>query len=669
MNGCAAQRAFVRLLFLSCIVVSCTAFSQVMSIPSSGFGNIGTPGISGSPIGLGLIDSMSMTNNLFTMTTNAQNNSNQSPSASVSKLDLKAPWKARREYDKGYQLLMRKDFQNAVLHLSSATSMYPSFVAAHNALGSAYLNLGQNDRARDEFAQSVALDDHLPNSHLNLGCAELALGHYAAAEDSMQKASAIAPLDLQLLTSRAYGEFMNHDYPAVVATAQQVHERKHKGAAIVHYFAAGALDAQGKFADEETELNAIIQEEPTSTAATQARQLLDQIKVEQARRAEAKLHPAEPVVFTTVAPTAPTPEESARHARSVLQDLKEKQQIAEAEPEPNCTADCGDVHPPASTTDAKLAPGPTLPSKGSSAKSSLHTLRSSVDEVALFFTATDHGKSVLGLTGADIAIQDDRKPPSAIIGFRNESQLPLRLGLVIDTSESISTRFSFEQHAAINFLQKAVTDQNDLAFVVGVANSVLVVQDFTNDQKKISHAIDQLAPSGGTALWDAVGFAADKLASHQEEHPVAKILVVISDGEDNSSNIALKDAIKRAQHGEVAVYTVSTRDYEQEEASALLGDHALKTLAELTGGAAFTPGSIHRLNGSLGDLQQVLRGRYLISYKPALFQRDGRYRTIDITAQKDGHKLRVYARRGYYASVNSPPPDGAAPGHDATDHN
>jgi len=671
MKHRAAQRFVFPLFFLSCIFVSCTAFSQVMSIPSSGFGNIGTAGISGSPIGLGLIDSMAMTNNLFTMTTNAQNNSNQSPSASVSKLDLKAPWKARREYEKGYQLLMRKDFQNAVLHLTSAASMYPSFVAAHNALGSAYLNLGQNDRARDQFAQSVALDDHLPNSHLNLGCAELALGHYSAAEESMQKASAIAPLDLQLLTARAYGEFMNHDYAAVIATAQQVHERKHKGAAIVHYFAAGALDAQGKFGDEQGELRAIIQEEPTSTAATQARQILDQIKVEQARRAEAKLHPPEAVTFTAVAPAAPTPEESAQRARAVLQDLKEKQQIAdaEAEAEPNCTADCGEVHPPALPTEAKLAPGPIPPSKGPGAKSSLHTLRASVDEVALFFTATDHGKSVMGLTGADIAIQDDRKPPTAIIGFRSEAQLPLRLGLVIDTSDSIGTRFSFEQHAAINFLQKAVTDQNDLAFVVGVANSVLVVQDFTNDQKKISHAIDQLAPSGGTALWDAVGFAADKLASRQEQHPVAKILVVISDGEDNSSNIALKDAIKRAQHGEVAVYTVCTRDYEHEEASALLGDHALRTLAELTGGATFTPGSIHRLNGSLGDLQQVLRGRYLISYKPALFQRDGRYRAIDITAQKDGHKLRVYARRGYYASVNSPPPEVAAPAHDATDHN
>ncbi|MGC1451831.1 MAG: VWA domain-containing protein, partial [Candidatus Sulfotelmatobacter sp.] len=151
--------------------------------------------------------------------------------------------------------------------------------------------------------------------------------------------------------------------------------------------------------------------------------------------------------------------------------------------------------------------------------------------------------------------------------------------------------------------------------------------------------------------------AADKLASRLESEPVARILVVISDGEDNSSSIPLKEAIKHAQHGEVAVYTVSTRDNEEEDSSALLGDHSLQTLAELTGGAAFMPGSIHRLNGSLADLQQILRGRYLVSYKPAQFERDGRYRPIDITAQKDGHKLRVYARKGYYASVNSLAPD------------
>ena len=630
--------------------ISCTAAAQVMSIPSSGFGEFNS-----SPVTLGLISSQQMTNNLWSLNTNAQANRSplQSPSGSVSKLDLKAPGKARREYGKGYQLLMRKDFQGAVQHLALSISMYPNFVAAHNALGSAYLSLGQNDQAREEFAQSVSLDDHLPNSHLNLGVAELALKHYSAAEESIKKASSIATLDLQLLTALAYGQFMNHDYAAVLSTAHQVHDRKHEGAAIVHYFAAGAWDAQGKFPEARRELETLLHEEPKSPTAEQARQALEQLKLDEINRAQARPQSPPTVTFSFAPAANVTSEQASQHAQKILQELKEKKQIAEAEMEPAATcADCGPATS-ASSAEARLSPAPLPPENGPKSNVAGGVLHASVDEVAVFFAATDHGKSVTDLSSAEIGVRDDRKPPEAILGFRNDAQLPLRLGLIIDTSESITSRFSFEQGAANHFLQKVLTNPSDLSFVVGVANSVLLVQDFTGDQKQMFHAVDQLAPSGGTALWDAVAFAADKLASHPEEQPVARILVVISDGEDNSSSMTLKQAIERAQRGEVAVYTVSTRDFEREDSSAILGDHALQTLAELTGGAAFSPGSVRRLKGSLTDLQQVIRGRYLISYKPAAFHRDGQYRTIDIAAQRDGHKLRVYARKGYYAAATT----------------
>jgi Ca-activated chloride channel family protein len=637
------------------IVLSCTAAAQVMSIPSSGFGDMG-PGSLGAPVFLGLISSEQMTNNLFSMTTNAQNHGViESPSASVSKLDFKAPWRARREYEKGYQLLMRKDYLAAVEHLKQSTTLYPSFVAAHNSLGSAYLDLGRNDQARDEFSQAVSLDDHLPNSYLNLGCAELAVKHYAAAEEAIKKASSIAPLDLQLLTALAYGQLMNKNYDGVVSTARQVHGRKHKGAATIHFFAAGALEAQGNLAEAQSELEVLLGEDPKSTTADQVRQILQEIKDDQTKRSKSAGQPAPAsATFSFDTPAAPTTEQASQQARKILQDLKEKRQIseAEAEPEPNCTS-CGPTTASA-PVEAKLERGPMTSMRNSDMGSTTTVLHSSVDEVAVFFAATDHGKSVTDLTGADIGIRDDRRDPEAILGFRNEADLPLRLGLIIDTSNSVTTRFSFEQSAANHFLQNVLTNKDDLAFVVGVANSVLLVQDFTADQKLVSRAVDQLAPSGGTALWDAVAFAAEKLGSRPESQPVARILVVISDGEDNSSTTTLKQAIEQAQRGEVAVYTVSTRDYGQEDAGALLGDHALRTLAELTGGTIFMPGSVHRLKGSLAELHQVIRGRYLISYKPAAFRRDGQYRTIEIAAQKDGHKLRVYARKGYYAAAPTP---------------
>jgi len=176
---------------------------------------------------------------------------------------------------------------------------------------------------------------------------------------------------------------------------------------------------------------------------------------------------------------------------------------------------------------------------------------------------------------------------------------------------------------------------------------VFLVQDFTADQTLTTRALAQLAPGGGTALWDAVAFAADKLASRPETQPVARVLVVISDGDDNSSSVSLQQAIWTAQRGEVAIYTVSTR----EGSSESLGNRALKTLSEQTGGATFTPGSLSGLTRSLADLQQVLRGRYLIYYQPASSQPDGRFHAVDIKAEKNGRKLKIFARKGYYASA------------------
>ena len=102
-------------------------------------------------------------------------------------------------------------------------------------------------------------------------------------------------------------------------------------------------------------------------------------------------------------------------------------------------------------------PAPAPPPNAPKARRRGLTLHASADEVAIFFAATDHGKSVTNLTGGDVGIRDDRKPPAAITGFRNEAQLPLRLALVIDTSDSIAGRFKFEQDAAANFMQKVVT--------------------------------------------------------------------------------------------------------------------------------------------------------------------------------------------------------------------
>ncbi len=621
-----------RVLFfvaLSCIAVPC-APAQSFSFPN------------GSITALDGLQNAQMDMNLFLIDSQSDTTTPlQGRSGSVSKLDLKAPGKAQHEFDKGYQLLMKKDLQAAVAHLSTAIARYSSYVAAHNALGTAYLDLGQNDRARDEFAQAVALDDHLPNSFLNLGCAQLALSQYADAEESFRKASSLAPLDLQLLSARAYGEFMNHDYPAVLKTVDDVHSRKHKNAAFVHFFAAGAFQAQNDLAAAQNEMEILLNEDPKSPSAGQFRAILEQIKKERSTpRLEAKLQLIEPVSLSTS--NDATPEGESRYAQHVLQDLKERRQIAEAEAEPEPT--CSNCTTTVASNSTASLPRPRTNFAGT-------VLRTSVEEVGVFFSATDHGKSVTDLTASDVVVSDDNRPPAAVLAFRNESGLPLRLGLIIDTSDSVRDRLSFERAAAVKFLQTVVTGKDDLAFVIGINNSVLLVQDFTGDHTLTARAVSQLAPGGGTALWDAVAFAAKKLASRSESQPVARVLVVLSDGEDNSSSTTLKQAIANSLQGESSVYTISTRDFTDQAPDNSTGDHALKTLSELTGGATFVPGSVGGLSASFSDLQHVIRSRYLLSYKPAAFQRDGRYRSIEIKAQKDGRQLKVYSRKGYYAAA------------------
>jgi Ca-activated chloride channel homolog len=576
------------------------AAAQLFSVPSQGdkFG--------GGLTSLSALQTAKMDSAIFQFNT-PESSPLESSESSISRLDLKAPGSARREYQRGYLQLMRKNLQGAIDHLARATSIYPSFVAAHNALGIAYLNLGQIQQARDEFAQAVALDDHLPNSYLNLGCAQFELQQYPEAVESLKRASSIAPLDLQLLTALTYAQFKNHDYPAVIATARHVHAYKHEIAAVVHLFAAGAWETQHNLNEALGEMETLLSEDPKSPLSDQFRQILDQIKAEKVSLAQVKRHPADPP-----------------------------------------SSGSGALPSTAASADPAGASGP---SSGSEQPDDVahQVIRVQVQEVAMLFAATDHGKSVTNLSLSDIEIRDDNQPPVAILGFHNVTQLPLRIGLVIDMSNSITDRFSFEQGAASKFLE-VVTDKNDLSFVIGFNGSVFLVQDFTSDQTRAARALAQLAPGGGTALWNAVAFAADKLAA-PESQPVARVLVVISDGEDNSSSVSLQQAIWAAQRGQVAVYTVSTKEGSSEGSSPLLGNRALKTLSEQTGGATFTPGSLGGLTRSLDDLQQVLRGRYMVYYKPSSSKPDGRYHAVDIKAEKDGHKLKVYARKGYYASA------------------
>jgi len=275
----------------------------------------------------------------------------------------------------------------------------------------------------------------------------------------------------------------------------------------------------------------------------------------------------------------------------------------------------------------------------------LITIRKRVDEVNVLFIATDkHGKFVRNLNQSDFSILDDHQPPQAIVNFRRETDLPLEMGLLLDVSGSVRSRFQFEQEAATSFLARTVRAHFDEALVIGFNTRSQLAQDFTDNVTLLSTAVHNLKDGGGTALYDAVYRACrDKLLNQRPDHPVRKAIVILSDGEDNQSEVTKAQAIEMAQRAEVIIYAISTDD----SGLILRGDKVLEQLAEATGGRAFFPYKMKDITHSFAAIEDELRSQYSVSYRPAHFDADGRYRSIEITALKKN--LQVRARKGYFA--------------------
>jgi Ca-activated chloride channel homolog len=273
------------------------------------------------------------------------------------------------------------------------------------------------------------------------------------------------------------------------------------------------------------------------------------------------------------------------------------------------------------------------------------TIKKRVDEVNVLFIATDrHGKFVRNLNQNDFSILDDHKPVKSIVNFRRETDLPIEMGLLVDVSASVRSRFDFEKEAATGFLQHVLRRGYDRAFVVGFNKGSQITQDFTDNTQLLAAGVRQLADGGGTALYDAIYKACqEKLHDRHSDHPVRKAIVILSDGEDNQSEVTRAQAIEMAQRAEVLIYAISTDD----SGLILRGDKVLEDLASATGGRAFFPFKMKDITHSFAAIEDELRSQYAVSYKPSDFDADGRYRSIEITALKKDFQVR--ARRGYYA--------------------
>src|SRR5208337_1443090 len=297
------------------------------------------------------------------------------------------------------------------------------------------------------------------------------------------------------------------------------------------------------------------------------------------------------------------------------------------------------------------------------------TIPVTVNLVDVLFTVLDRrNKLVPGLEQQDFKILDDNVPQD-IRYFSKQNGLPLRIGMLLDTSNSIRDRLKFEQDAANNFLFSVLRRNKDEAFVMTFDDEPQVIEGFTNDTGALRDHILRTRAGGGTAVYDAIYAACENELSHPPRPPgdqpdvVRRVMILISDGEDNLSTHTRSEAIEMAQRTSVVIYSISTStqwvtldDPNKEQSGNRKyhltdGDQILKSLAEETGGRAFFPYHVDDLDQSFQDISEELRNQYSLAYNPMNHAFDGRYHKIRVeTPEHKGFQVR--ARRGYYARAN-----------------
>jgi Ca-activated chloride channel family protein len=290
---------------------------------------------------------------------------------------------------------------------------------------------------------------------------------------------------------------------------------------------------------------------------------------------------------------------------------------------------------------------PPAPAKAPGAAASStddQTLSVNVDLVNILFTVADRkGKFVTNLKKEDFKVFEDEKMQQ-ITNFSSESDLPLTIALLVDTSGSIRDKLKFEEDAAIEFFYSTLQKGKDKGLLISFDSGVDLIQDFTDEPEKLANEIRKIRAGGGTSLYDAIYLAVNKKLAGQAGR---RVVILITDGDDNSSRISLTEALEAAQKNDVTIYGISTNSSaffgskEQER-----GDKTLKKFAEETGGKGFFPLKMQDLASSFVNIHEELRSQYQIGYRPSNGKMAGTFRRIKVDVADRRYKAR--ARSGYY---------------------
>lgn len=273
---------------------------------------------------------------------------------------------------------------------------------------------------------------------------------------------------------------------------------------------------------------------------------------------------------------------------------------------------------------------------------SKETFSARVREVNLLFSATDwRGNFVSNLTPSDIKVFDNGQQPQSLTYFLRQSDLPLKVGLLIDVSGSVGNFFKDQQQAAAIFLHETLRP-SDSAAIITFGLEARVAQDFTSNLQSLRQAVQSLSVGeSSTAIYDAVSSSCAKLSAGSESGLGRRVLILITDGEENSSHSRLENAIDAALQSDVIVFALNTNRSQQST------DPMLQKLSKSTGGTVLHAHGARELKAAFHKINEQLRNQYLVGYKPPHWKADQSFHKIRVTTQR--FALRIHCRKGYYA--------------------
>ncbi len=327
----------------------------------------------------------------------------------------------------------------------------------------------------------------------------------------------------------------------------------------------------------------------------------------------------------------------------------------------------------ASKSEAQTAAGQKPDAQKPEDQEPAETLKVSVNVVGLFFNVKDkHGALIPNLRKDDFEVFEDGKPQT-IKYFAAESNLPLTLGMLIDSSGSQLRVLDMEKQVGGAFLRQILTDKDE-AYVIDFNIDAELVQDYTRDVHRLQAALNKVkintgyttgpipgagggpvptAQSPGTVLYDAVYLSAHDMLAKEVGR---KAMILLTDGEDEGSRLKIRDAIEAAQKADAIVYVLlcADRGFYGSFQMGYSGEGEMRKLTEATGGRVINVGNkFDKLREAFDQIAAELRSQYNLGYTPSNNVLDGGYRKLEIKSKQN---YKIQSRAGYYATPRQPPP-------------